>query len=360
MLLSLPVLVLLWLLTQGGGPAARWALFALGVVALGQTYLEFAAYVFRGQQDLLTEARIVAGARLLTAGLGVAILLAGGGLLALALISMASVLLLVGASLHLLWRTGWLGASAEPVDGRAGAARAGLPLYRRLLREAAPLGLSIFLSIAYSRLAVLLLQARLGEAAVATFSAAHRLVEPSQILPASLIAAVFPAFSHALYSDPPAARRLGARASLLLAAAGAGAALTLWLAAGWLVPLLYGDAYVGSAPVLRVLGLSILPAFVNYSLTHYLIARGQQGVLVIFSAVMLAAHAGLSWLWMPRWGALGPAISVVIAESLLLVFCSLTLILTKPLRRPGPDGESHVVAPPESARPDAAGAAPPV
>jgi O-antigen/teichoic acid export membrane protein len=205
-----------------------------------------------------------------------------------------------------------------------------LTLYWQLLRQALPLGIAIFLSIAYTRLAVLMLQARLGEVAVARFSAAFRLIEPAQILPASLLAAAFPAFSYALRHNPPQARRLGIRVSLLLALLGGSVTAAFWLAAPWLIPLLYGEAFVNSIAILQILGLSTLPAFINYSLTHYLIARGQQAIMGLFTATMLTLHAALSWYLIPSAGAAGPAVSIILAESMLLLCCLLTLAVTKP------------------------------
>jgi O-antigen/teichoic acid export membrane protein len=203
--------------------------------------------------------------------------------------------------------------------------------------------------------------------AVATFSAAHRLVEPAQIVPASLLAAVFPALSHALHRDASYARRLAWGVSLLLALFGVALAALFWLGAGWLIPLLYGQGYVEAAPVLQVLALSIVPAFVNYGLTHFLIARGQQGVIGVFTAIMLVLHAGLSWQWIPRWGPAGPAAAIVIAEVVLSVACLLTLALTRPRARQLPEVERGIgstTAPPatpdQPAQPGPPGVQPPI
>ena len=185
--------------------------------------------------------------------------------------------------------------------------------------------MAIFLSIAYVRLAVLLLQYRLGETAVAHFSAAARLTEPAQLIPASIMAAVFPAFALALRHDAAGARRLGARATLLLLAVGVGVAVGGWLLGPWLVPWLYGPAYGASSRVFQVLALSLVPAFVNYTLTHYLIARGQQALMGAFTGAMLALHATLSWLLIPHFGPVGPALSIVLAELLLTILCFFAL-----------------------------------
>ncbi len=144
------------------------------------------------------------------------------------------------------------------------------------------------------------------------------------------MAAVFPAFTLALRHDAAGARRLGTRATLLLLAIGAAVALGGWLLGPWLVPVLYGPAYAASSRVFQVLAVQLVFAFVNYTLTHYLIAYGRQALLGVFTGAMLALHATLSWLLIPRFGPVGPALSIVLAELLLTLLCSLTLWASKP------------------------------
>ena len=320
--LSAVVTAALWLMVAGQ-PVARGAVFLLSLLPLLQSFPEFVGYVFRGRQNLTVEAWLLAGARLVLAGAGVVALWLWPTLLALA-VSQAVVGLLF-ALIGLVWlrRGGWLARLGEALAVHR------LPQQRTelgyLLRQSLPLGVAIFLSIAYVRLAVLLLQYRLGETAVAHFSAAARLTEPAQLIPASIMAAVFPAFALALRHDAAGARRLGARATLLLLAVGVGVAVGGWLLGPWLVPWLYGPAYGASSRVFQVLALSLVPAFVNYTLTHYLIARGQQALMGAFTGAMLALHATLSWLLIPHFGPVGPALSIVLAELLLTILCFFAL-----------------------------------
>ncbi len=321
--LSLPVLLLLVLLTAGRPPAERIVFLLLGLAMLSQTFLEFAAYVYRGRELVLTEAWLLAGARLLTAGIALLALWLGAGLYGVAL---AYLLSAAGVALWGLWRLrreGWLAAADE---------LAAPPAYGALIRQALPLGIAIFLSIGYTRLAIFLLEYRLDEVAVAQFSAAQRLVEPAQIVPAALLAAVFPAYSHALHHDPGQARRLGLVSTLLLGLGGGALALIFWFGAPLLMPLLYGDAFRDSIPVLQFLGLSSLPAFINYNLTHMLIARGQQLYSSIFVGLMLILHAVLTWHFIPTLGPTAPALSVTFAELTLLLCCTATLLLTSASR----------------------------
>lgn len=318
LLLSVPVLALLLWVAPGRPAPERVAIVLLGLAMLAQTFLEFAAYVYRGQRQLLTEARLLTVARLLTAALAGAAIWSGAGLIGAG----AGYLLAIGSvAVWALWRlrnAGWFG---RHLSGKA-------PPYSRLLQQALPLGLAIFLSIGYTRLAVFLLEIRLGSVAVAQYSAAQRLVEPTQIVPAALLAAVFPAYSHALHHDRQRARRLGLGTSSLLAAGGLALAVLFWITAPWLIPRLYGEAFAESVPVLRFLGLSALPAFINYNLTHMLIARGQQLASSLYVALMTVVHAWLSWHFIPALGAVAPAISVTFAELILLLCCTATLRFT--------------------------------
>jgi O-antigen/teichoic acid export membrane protein len=316
--LSLVVLGLLGVIALTQPPTVRPALLLLGLMQLSQTYLEFVAYIYRGQQRLWPEAWLLGGAKVVTAVIGAIILWQGGNVWQLAAGSLLTVVAVTVVGTAGLRQEGWLRQLGAAPEG-------GVLAYWQLLRQAAPLGIAIFLSIAYTRSAVLLLQVRLGETAVAHFSAAARLVEPTQILPASLMAAVFPAISLAIAQNPRQAKRLGVQVSLLLGGCGLLLAGCLWLVAGRLAPWLYGETYTAAVPVLQLLGLSIVPAFVNYSLTHYLIARQQQLYLGLFTAVMLGLHLIMSWVLIGRLGVIGPAISTLISEGFLLLACLLVL-----------------------------------
>ena len=314
--LSLPVLLVLILIAlrqESNG----LVVFLLGITLLLQTFVDLVAHIFRGQQQLAVEAQLSVWVRAGTAVFGFYILWQGGQLVGLALVSLAIMVSGLGLALWQLRRAGWISQFRQlwPTTLPTTA------VSQRLLQQAWPLGISIFLSIAYTRLAVLLLAAWRDAEAVALYSAAWRLVEPTQILPASLLAAVFPAFSLALAQDRQRASRLGWQTSLLLALAGGLVALAFWFSAPWLVDWLYGPSFANTVPVLRLLGLTVLPVYLNYSLTHYLIAQGQQRILTGLTAVTLCLHALFCWLFIPRFGLSGPALSVLLVESVLFLGC---------------------------------------
>ncbi len=283
---------------------------ALGVAMILVTFVDYAAHVFRGRGEMGQEVRLTAGYVLTMAAAVTVALLLGGKLLA---VSIASAMAAAAVAMVALWRlrrAGWLkrtrgwGDSRRTID---------------LLRAAAPLGLATFASIAYSRLAVLLLEGMSGEVAVAHFSVAQRLVEAAHLLPAAAMAAVFPAYS-ALWRRPGGgAGRLAFRVGVFLSAAGLAGALILHYSASWLVPALFGEAYREGSRVLSVLAFAIPLMFVNHLLLHLLIARGRQSLVTALTVGVLLVHGLLCALLIARWGVVGAAIAVVLSEIVLLL-----------------------------------------
>ena len=307
-----------------GRPAAVAVSFVcLGAAMMLQTFAEFAAYVFRGEQNLSREAALLTATRLGVAALGVVVLAAGGGLLGFAVTTLGATAAGAAVGLLLLRARGWLAERAASFRETA----------RVLLPQALPIGVAIFLSIGFTRIALFLLEQRSGDFEVAQFSAGQRIVEATQVLPFAVLAAVFPALSLALRDDPARARRLARTTAVWLGVVGAGLSAAIWLGAPWLMPRLFGADFSGSVDVVRVLALSIVPAYLNYLLTHLLIARNQQVLSTAFIAAMLALHGALGWVLIPQHGAVGPAISYVAAELVLTAACLTAVALTRPKRR---------------------------
>ncbi len=316
-LLCLPVLLILLPLAATRTAELRSTYLWLGLAMLAQTFIEFAAHVFRGQQQIGREARLLAGARIVMLVVGAAVLSQSTELSAFALAILLSTALFGALAIRELRRDQWLAP--------AGRSEAYQPILMKVLRQALPLGIATVISITYTRTAILLLDYLLDEQAVAQYSAAFRLVEPLQIVPAAVMAAVFPAYARALTEDPRRAKWLGLASTVLLASLGAALGLILWLGAPWIVAVLFPDSMADSAGVLRVLGLALAPTFANYVLTHLLIARGQTHFNLLFVLLMFIVHLGVSWWLIPEHGATGAAISVVVAELGLTLFCASTL-----------------------------------
>lgn len=329
LVLSAPVLALLAGLSLARSAAAtRGPILALGASMLLFSYVEFFGYVFRGRQQLMDEALLISLARACPAVLGAGLILAGGGLAGLAWVTLAAT---AGAALLAYGRLRARGVVPLLQFDRQVTGRTAL----WLLHQALPLGIAIGLSILYTRTAFFLLEPLRGLAAVAIYNLAYGLYEPLQILPAALLAAVFPVFAQSVASTAPAGapqaatrsqrddtaawlqrRTLGPLALMSLVLVPAGV-----LTAPFLINLLYGRPdYAEAGPALQIMMLAVPPMFITYALTHFLIALGQQRWNALLSLVALVSNIALNLALIPALGPRGAALALALSEAILFVF----------------------------------------
>jgi len=100
--------------------------------------------------------------------------------------------------------------------------------------------------------------------------------------------------------------RLARMAFLVVTAA----ALLLYALSGWLVPLIFGGAYIPSVTVIRML-LPIVVFFTVFRVLHMdLAGRGKPALVLFCTAPSLLLSVAIDWLLIPRYGALGAAAAV--------------------------------------------------
>ena len=154
-----------------------------------------------------------------------------------------------------------------------------------------PIGAGIVLSALYFRIDVFLVQLWSGTTPVALYSAVFRLVEALRLFPAAVLAVSLPELCRA--RD----RRPLVRVSVGVTLFAAAAALALWGAAPWLIPLFYGSPYAPAVPAFRILLLSFPLLSLNYALTHQLIGwDGQRAYAALCGSALVVNLALNAWL----------------------------------------------------------------
>lgn len=103
-----------------------------------------------------------------------------------------------------------------------------------------------------------------------------------------------------------------ARASLCLTAA---MATTLWVLAPIIIRLLYGVHFNESVPILRVLLIEVTIAGAVWVLAQPAMAVGRPGVIASLQLVGLLVTIPLMWLFIPRYGAAGAALALLMSTS---------------------------------------------
>jgi O-antigen/teichoic acid export membrane protein len=292
-----------------------FATFVLGLAIIGASFAEYFGYIFRGLRRVELDAVLTLLLRLFVFACGVAALLLRPS------VNGVAVAYVIGNGLAAMLGYVWLrNRFFKPVLKIQRSASVAL------LRQALPLGGAILFSIAYTRTSVFLLDALNNSTAVGEYGVALRLTEPLALIPSAIMAAVFPALTHTIAQAGYAATRaLRLKTIGLLSLAGLLIAVGGVLFGPWLIRFLYGTQYAGSTQALQLLAVAALPIFINYALTHFLVARRQQRLNLIFNAVIFAVNLILCSGLIPRFGPSGAALSIVLSELTLLILCSIAL-----------------------------------
>lgn len=183
------------------------------------------------------------------------------------------------------------------------------------LTDVMPIGLGIVLSALYFRIDVFLVELWKGIEAVAAYNAVFRLVEALRLFPAAVLAVMLPALCRASNLKP--------LSIVALAVTGFAAAVSavLWVLAGQVVPLVYGQPYAAAAPAFRILLLSFPLMSLNYALTHQLVGWNCQRAYASIAGAALVFNIALNAKLIPAMSIDGAAWSTLLTEAFLTVGC---------------------------------------
>lgn len=188
-----------------------------------------------------------------------------------------------------------------------------------LLQQSLPIGATAIVIMTYSRMDVLVLSSRLGEAAVGFYGIAFRVTEPFQIAAAAFGLSVFSRFSTLFQTStaaglrPLAARYLGATFGYGTLTAAALMLVAPPLVSHWL------PAYAEAIPILRILAGALVFRTLNATLAGILQGAGRFRILTGFAVWNLVLTYGLLVWLVPKHGAAGAAWAALVGEAFNMV-----------------------------------------
>lgn len=247
--------------------------------------------------------------RLSTAVLGISVLLAGGELLAVSILTTGGSAIGLGTA-YLLMRRYVVNPTLH-IDPRS---------WGPLTRTSLPLGVLTVLSVTSLRSSVVLLGLLAASSVeIADYGAAFRLIEATLFVSWSFSAAVMPWFSrHSGSGAVPLAR--GFEMSLKgVIAATLPLALVFLLFTEPLVEIVYGEQYSGAVPPLRLLSAVTVLWGINGVISAVLLGRDRPRIYIIPAASAIVLSLVLSLALIPRFGAVGAALTMVPSAALLAV-----------------------------------------
>ncbi|HEX5473362.1 MAG TPA: oligosaccharide flippase family protein [Vicinamibacterales bacterium] len=276
---------------------ARPAFVLLVAAQLTFTTTEFVAHYFRGMSRADVESGLTVAGRLTLLG---AVLLWAWRLPTLPMLGVAMLVPAAGMLTASLWAVRRLGGF--DVAGTALRSR------KTVLAGAWPIGAAALLSALYFRIDVFAIEYWRGSSAVGLYNAAFRIVDASRLLPAAVLAVWFPELCRS--ADLRPLRRLGSR----LLAGGVAVAAVSYPASARLIAVIFGAAFAGAGPVLAILALSIPLLFLNYALTHQLVAWDRQRAYAGLCGAALGVNLVLNVWLVPAHGVEGAAWATLLTE----------------------------------------------
>ncbi len=311
-LVALALMAALVLLEPVGN---KGALLLIGLAMVLMTGLDYLSYCFRAIGRLKNEAVANVVGRAANLLLGVGLLYMGAGVWGLAVASNLAMLAAIVLSYSRLvryvrptWRPDWV-------------------YWRASAHQYTAVGIGIVFSIVSFRADNLLIPPLVGRDALGLYNLAYKLFEPSLILPGVALAVAFPLLAQAssglsgLSGGAGKMKELLGRTLLWLFGLGVAVTVGLVLLAAPVISLLYGVEYAPSAPLLQILALGCVPMFLNYGLTHALIAMDRPHLYAAFTLVALVVNVVCNLALLPVLGVAGAAVTTVVTELALFALC---------------------------------------
>ncbi len=181
-----------------------------------------------------------------------------------------------------------------------------------LVRQAAPLAFTTVVTLLYLRADLFILASLRGAEEVGLFAASFRLFEAMFVFSGGIVAGSFPLLASRFGRRDLA--ELSAFVLRLLLGVGLPAAIGLWLVAEPMLHFLFGPSYTEASEPLRFLAVALVAVFVNALTTHLLIASHRGRYLVGATLIRLLVAIAVDLALIPRFGAVGAAAAVAVAE----------------------------------------------
>lgn len=207
--------------------------------------------------------------------------------------------------------------------------RAGLRLWRPLVRQAIPLGVATVMITIYYQVDSVLLLNLAGASETGLYGAAYGFLSPLTFLPAAIMGSFFPVLSAIHKRDPDRTRRLVQVCADIMAVIGLPILAGAIALSGPIIHLIYGNEFARAAGLLPILMIAFVVICFGTLAGNLSIVLGRQWRFAVYTTIGAVANVVLNLVLIPPYGAYGSAWATVATEGLtmaLMLVTSLRLI----------------------------------
>jgi len=288
--------------------------YIIGLATVFSSYSDYLRALFRAFEKMEFEAALNITKGLITTTIGVSVLFAGFGIIAVAWVYLLSATVDFALAYGAI-RKRFISTKPE-LD---------IPFAKSILKLAFPFSLTALCSLIYAQVDVVMLSLMKGDAPVGWYKAATILVYSLMSIPNIFSFALYPLVSRLYVSSRDALKMTVERSSKYLLSVGLPMGFGIFLLSDRLIVLLYGSDFVASSMVLRIVSIYLPLRCINNIAATALSSIDKEP----YHAFSLAAAAGTNFLLnliaIPRFGANGAALTTSMTEALLFGLYSLFL-----------------------------------
>ena len=217
-----------------------------------------------------------------------------------------------------------------------------IKLLKYLFREAIPLGIFALLLTASFKVDVFVLNYFSGPEDVSLFESAHRIVLQLQVLPISIVIALFPYFSRLARESNDYLKLSFYKSFKFMLIISLPLPILIIFASNFIISILYGDNFSDASLLLNILSCTISFLFLISLQSFVLTSKGRQILNTISAGICFITNLLLDIIFVPKYGCLGASfatlVSYIIFFAVSFYFVSKTVgvppmgeILLKPL-----------------------------
>jgi O-antigen/teichoic acid export membrane protein len=218
------------------------------------------------------------------------------------------------------------------VGGRESRVRpaASVQEWRQMMAPILTYSAAVVLSVLYFRIAQIMVSLISTGTQTGYFGVSFRILDAFTIVPPILVSTALPVLSRAARDDAERFAYASLRLVETMILVGVGAAVVIFLGAGFLVHLVAGAGFGPSVEVMQILAFALIGTFVIAARGYALLALGRLRAMLISNAIAFTIVIGAGVPLIVTHGALGAAIAMTTAELALGLSYELALTRGRP------------------------------
>lgn len=217
------------------------------------------------------------------------------------------------------------------------------PEWRRLLRRVLPFSAAVVLAVLYFRVAQVMVSLLSDADETGYFGVSFRVLEAMTAIPALLVSTALPILARAARDDAIRFTYAARRLAETMLIAGLGVALVLFLGAPFCIRVVAGPGFEPSVDVLRILAFALVGTFVIAARGYALLSLDSMRPILVSNGVALAVVVAAGVPLIVARGAVGAAITLLVAELVLAACYEIALTRRRPAMRPAAGFVARVV-----------------